>query len=116
MTPAAKLLCGLLAIVLTGCDGLVTVTGVIVDRRAQPVDDCLIELYDAGTNEPTGAHRQVSVSRRFTASFLIAPTASDYFFRITCRSIESSYDTEVLRFGGAHHAETPLDLGAIALE
>lgn len=108
--PIRFVLCGLLLVSLTACDGVVVVEGTITSAGNEALGDCAALLIREDGQE-LGRR---SIDPDFSATFTVMPGQKQYFAEVTCEGhspYRSTPFTSAARLG-----DPPVELGTIRLQ
>lgn len=112
-----KLLSAILALAMSySCiagDGILNITGHLVDIKGATVDSCVLELHLA--KDGTLLHTR-QVSGFFEVDFTIAPWSQKYYLVAVCPHDSTTFKSAVFKTNGTKYTKPPLDLGKIILK
>jgi len=94
-------------------DGLLRVTGCLVDINGVPAESCILELHMASDERLLGTRK---VEADFEDEFVISPWPHKYYLVTICLKDSTSFRTDIFKSNGTKYADKPLDLGKIVLK
>ena len=93
-------------------DGIMLVTGSIVDQNRKPINQCKLGLLWADEKKRVS---QYVVQPEFSVDFVISPFRDKYYLTIECPGYRTIFKSDEFVSRGGTYAEKPLDLGVIVM-